>query len=86
MPSRCWRCRISADVLNFLLFLVVSRRFGPEGMGEYGYGFALAGLVYYAATLGIDEYGVREYSRLPVERRPTLISSCSARSCASPSS
>lgn len=67
-------CRISADGLNFLLFLVVSRRFGPEGMGEYGYGFALAGLAYYATTLGIDEYGVREYSRLPAERRPTLIS------------
>lgn len=67
-------CRIGADLLNFLLFLVVSRRFGPEGMGEYGYGFALAGLVYYAATLGIDEYGVREYARLPAERRPALIS------------
>jgi O-antigen/teichoic acid export membrane protein len=67
-------CRIGADLLNFLLFLVVSRRFGPEGMGEYGYGFALAGLIYYAATLGIDEFGVREYSRLPVERRPALIS------------
>lgn len=67
-------CRVGADLLNFLLFLVVSRRFGPEGMGEYGYGFALAGLVYYAATLGIDEYGVREYARLPAERRPALIS------------
>lgn len=68
-------CRIGADLLNFLLFLVVSRRFGPEGMGEYGYAFALAGLVYYAATLGIDEYGVREYTRLPAERRPALLSS-----------
>lgn len=67
-------CRIGADLLNFLLFLVVSRRFGPEGMGEYGYAFALAGLVYYSATLGIDEYGVREYSRLPVDQRPKLIS------------
>ena len=67
-------CRVGADLLNFLLFLVVSRRFGPEGMGEYGYAFALAGLVYYSATLGIDEYGVREYSRLPADRRPALIS------------
>lgn len=67
-------CRVGADLLNFLLFLVVSRRFGPEGMGEYGYGFALAGLVYYAATLGIDEYGVREYATLSPERRRTLIS------------
>lgn len=67
-------CRVGADLLNFLLFLVVSRRFGPEGMGEYGYAFALAGLVYYAATLGIDEYGVREYTYRTPERRPALIS------------
>lgn len=67
-------CRVGADLLNFLLFLVVSRRFGPEGMGEYGYGFALAGLIYYAATLGIDEYGVREYALVPAERRRQLIS------------
>jgi O-antigen/teichoic acid export membrane protein len=53
---------------------VVSRRFGPEGMGEYGYAFALAGLVYYAATLGIDEYGVREYAVQPAQRRRHLIS------------
>jgi O-antigen/teichoic acid export membrane protein len=66
-------CRIGADLLNFLLFLVVSRRFGPEGMGEYGYAFALAGLIYYAATLGIDEYGVREYNYRVPERRPSLI-------------
>lgn len=66
-------CRIGADLLNFLLFLVVSRRFGPEGMGQYGYGFALAGLVYYAATLGIDEYGVREYTRRAPTRRAQLI-------------
>jgi O-antigen/teichoic acid export membrane protein len=67
-------CRIGADLLNFLLFLVVSRRFGPEGMGEYGYAFALAGLVYYAATLGIDEYGVREYTNRAPEGRRALIS------------
>jgi O-antigen/teichoic acid export membrane protein len=67
-------CRVGADLLNFLLFLVVSRRFGPEGMGEYGYAFALAGLVYYAATLGIDEYGVREYARRSPPHRSTLTS------------
>jgi len=66
-------CRVGADLLNFLLFLVVSRRFGPEGTGEYGYAFALAGLIYYAATLGIDDYGVREYTYRVPERRPSLI-------------
>ena len=66
-------CRVGADLLNFLLFLIVSRRFGPEGTGEYGYAFALAGLIYYAATLGIDDYGVREYNYRVPERRPSLI-------------
>lgn len=66
-------CRIGADLLNFLLFLVVSRQFGPTGMGEYGYGFALAGLVYYAATLGIDDYGIREYGRREAAQRASLI-------------
>jgi O-antigen/teichoic acid export membrane protein len=66
-------CRLGTDLLNFLLFLVVSRQFGPEGTGEYGYAFALAGLIYYAATLGIDEYGVREYTYRVPERRPSLI-------------
>lgn len=66
-------CRVGADLLNFLLFLVVSRQFGPAGMGEYGYGFALAGLVYYAATLGIDDYGIREYARREPAQRAGLI-------------
>lgn len=66
-------CRLGADLLNFLLFLAVSRQFGPIGMGEYGYGFALAGLVYYAATLGIDDYGIREYGRREPSQRARLI-------------
>lgn len=66
-------CRIGADLLNFVLFLIVSRRFGPPGMGVYAYGFAIAGFVYSATTLGIDEYGIREYSRRPAERRAALL-------------
>jgi glycosyltransferase involved in cell wall biosynthesis/O-antigen/teichoic acid export membrane protein len=66
-------CRIGADLLNFVLFLIVSRRFGPPGMGVYAYGFAIAGFVYSATTLGIDEYGIREYARRPASRRPALL-------------
>jgi Glycosyltransferase len=66
-------CRIGADLLNFVLFLIVSRRFGPPGMGVYAYGFAIAGFVYSATTLGIDEYGIREYTRRPASRRPALL-------------
>lgn len=66
-------CRVGADLLNFVLFLIVSRRFGPPGMGVYAYGFAIAGFVYSATTLGIDEYGIREYARRPAEHRPALL-------------
>jgi glycosyltransferase involved in cell wall biosynthesis/O-antigen/teichoic acid export membrane protein len=66
-------CRVGADLLNFVLFLIVSRRFGPPGMGVYAYGFAIAGFVYSATTLGIDEYGIREYTRRPADRRPALL-------------
>ncbi|HEY7640170.1 MAG TPA: glycosyltransferase, partial [Steroidobacteraceae bacterium] len=66
-------CRIAADLLNFVLFLIVSRRFGPHGMGVYAYGFAIAGFVYSATTLGIDEYGIREYTRRAPDRRASLL-------------
>jgi len=65
--------RVGADLLNFVLFLIVSRQFGPHGMGMYAYGFAIAGFVYSATTLGIDEYGIREYARRAAERRAGLL-------------
>jgi glycosyltransferase involved in cell wall biosynthesis/O-antigen/teichoic acid export membrane protein len=65
--------RVGADLLNFILFLIVSRQFGPHGMGIYAYGFAIAGFVYSATTLGIDEYGIREYARRAVHRRSALL-------------
>jgi O-antigen/teichoic acid export membrane protein len=65
--------RVGADLLNFVLFLIVSRQFGPHGMGIYAYGFAIAGFVYSATTLGIDEYGIREYARLAADRRAGLL-------------
>jgi glycosyltransferase involved in cell wall biosynthesis/O-antigen/teichoic acid export membrane protein len=65
--------RVGADLLNFILFLIVSRQFGPHGMGIYAYGFAIAGFVYSATTLGIDEYGIREYARRAVDRRSALL-------------
>jgi glycosyltransferase involved in cell wall biosynthesis/O-antigen/teichoic acid export membrane protein len=65
--------RVGADLLNFVLFLIVSRQFGPHGMGIYAYGFAIAGFVYSATTLGIDEYGIREYARRAVDSRAGLL-------------
>jgi len=65
--------RVGADLLNFVLFLIVSRQFGPHGMGIYAYGFAIAGFVYSATTLGIDEYGIREYTRRAADHRAGLL-------------
>ena len=57
--------RVAGDLLAFALFVAISRHFGPAGIGTYSYGFAVATLGYYVSALGIDDYGVREYVRLP---------------------
>jgi O-antigen/teichoic acid export membrane protein len=65
--------RLSGDVLNFLLFVVLSRRFGPAGVGAYAYAFSIAGFGYAAASLGLEEYGVREMARRPPEAGGPLL-------------
>jgi O-antigen/teichoic acid export membrane protein len=75
-------CRVAADLLNFVLFLIVSRQFGPAGMGEYAYGFAIAGFAYATSTLGIEDYGMREYLRRAPSDRPRLMADLlGAQSC-----
>jgi len=57
-------CRIAADLSGLVLFTVISRRFGPMGTGEYSYAFALGAFIAILATSGIEQYGVRQLSRL----------------------
>lgn len=57
--------RLTGDVLNLLLFVMLSRRFGPAGVGQYAYAFSLVGIAYAVASLGLEEYGVRELARRP---------------------
>lgn len=57
-------CRLSGDVLNLLLFVLISRQFGPAGVGTYSYGFAVATFVFVIGCLGIEEYGIRQYARM----------------------
>jgi O-antigen/teichoic acid export membrane protein len=66
-------CRVAGDIVAFALFVAVSRHFGPAGIGTYSYGFAVATLGYYVSALGIDDYGVREYVRLPRSEGARLI-------------
>ena len=57
-------CRIAADCSGLVLFTVISRRLGPASTGEYSYAFALGGFIAILAASGLDQYGVRQYSRL----------------------
>jgi len=64
--------RVLADILSFLLFVAVSRVFGPAGTGEYSYSFAIGSLVALAATSGFEEFGIREYVRSAAAARSQL--------------
>lgn len=66
-------CRVTADFLSFLLFIAVSRHFGPEGIGTYSYGFAVATIGFVIGGLGIEGYGVREYTRLEPRHGSALV-------------
>ena len=62
-------CRLSGDSLNLLFFILISRAFGPTGIGIYSYAFAVSTLFYAVGCLGIEEYGLREYARMDASGR-----------------
>ncbi len=66
-------CRISGDFLNLLLFVLISREFGPAGVGEYSYSFAVVGFIWVIGNLGIEDYGLREYLRIEPDRRSRFV-------------
>lgn len=66
-------CRLTGDVLNLSLFVLISRRFGPAGAGAYSYGFAVATFAFVIGCLGIEEYGLRQYARLDTARRHAFL-------------
>lgn len=74
--------RILADVLSFLLFVAVSRAFGPAGTGQYSYAFAIGSLVALASTSGFEEFGIREYVRTAGAARARLWSDIVSTQCA----
>jgi O-antigen/teichoic acid export membrane protein len=66
-------CRLSGDALNLLLFVFISREFGPSGVGAYSYGFALATFVFAITGLGIYDYGIRQYALMDAKRQPSFL-------------
>lgn len=65
-------CRITADLLSFVLFAAISRVFGPSGAGEYSYAFAIGTLVALISTSGFEDYGIRQYARSAAADRALL--------------
>ncbi len=65
-------CRITADLLSFVLFAAIARDFGPAGTGEYSYGFAVGTLVALVSTCGFEDFGIRAYASATTPIRPQL--------------
>jgi len=52
--------QLAADFAAFLFFILLSRRFGPEGVGDYAFGLAVAMVGRTLVSLGVDSFGIRE--------------------------
>lgn len=52
--------QLAGDAASFIFFILLSRRFGPEGVGIYAFAVAVAGIGRTVAGLGVEDYGVRE--------------------------
>jgi O-antigen/teichoic acid export membrane protein len=65
--------RLLNDLLSLVLFGVIAREFGPAGLGVYSTFFAIATILYELVALGIDDYGVREFTLAGSAERPILL-------------
>jgi len=55
--------RVAGDLSSFVLFVAISRSFGPATTGEYSFSFALASILAFLGSGGYDEYGTSLYAR-----------------------
>jgi O-antigen/teichoic acid export membrane protein len=66
--------RIAGDLLTFVLFVVLSRAFGQEGVGQYAFAMGLTGFFAAAADFGLYNLTVKELSRHAWDRQRFLSS------------
>lgn len=52
--------QLVGDFASFVFFILLSRNFGPEGVGIYAFGIAVATVGRTIVSLGVDDFGVRE--------------------------
>jgi O-antigen/teichoic acid export membrane protein len=65
--------QVAGDFSGLILYIVLSRHFGPEGMGIYAFGLSLSLIAYNLINFGFDDYGIRECSLLSRNQRNILI-------------
>jgi O-antigen/teichoic acid export membrane protein len=65
--------RLAGDGLGFLFFILLSRRLGPEGIGQYAFGLAAALLVYSWMIFGLDDLSIRESARMAPQGRKQFL-------------
>lgn len=64
--------KVVGDLFAFLLFIVLSRRFGEEGLGLYSMAIAVTGVGLVVADFGLNALAIREIARRPDSSRQTL--------------
>lgn len=52
--------QLVGDLVAFIFFILLSRQFGPEGVGIYAFGVVVATVGRTIVSLGVDDFGVRE--------------------------
>lgn len=52
--------QLVGDFASFIFFVLLSRNFGPEGVGVYAFGVAVATIGRTIVSLGVDDFGIRE--------------------------
>ena len=57
--------RVLGDLFTFLLFVVLSRKFGQEGIGAYSFAIAFTGSLVVFADFGLHNLSIRQMSRNP---------------------
>ena len=54
--------RILGDLFIFVLFVVISRKFGKEGIGNYSFAIALTGFFMILASFGLTKLSIKVMS------------------------
>lgn len=56
--------RILGDLFTFLLFIVIARVYGQDGLGEYSFAVAFAGFFVVFVDYGLTNYSIKELSNV----------------------